>query len=89
MAESLVDGEGAGERPLHRHLLVEQHANEQRRAVVTQQSICRWFTGDVKIALHLFTIVAGLLRKERVQGFRIQAIVTDGLSNHLGLHLAG
>jgi hypothetical protein len=33
--------------------------------------------------------VAGLLRKEWVQSFRIQAIVTDGLSNHLGLHLAG
>ena len=88
VAESLSDGEGAGERPFHRHLLVEQHADEQCRAVVTQQSICCWFTGDVKIALHLFTIVAGLLRKEWVQSFRIQAIVTDGLSNHLGLHLA-
>ena len=89
MAESLTDGEGAGERPLHRHLLVEQHADEQRGAVVAQQSICRWLTGDVKIALHLFTIVAGALGKEWVQSFRIQAVVGNGISNDLGLHLAG
>ena len=89
MAETLVDGEGAGERPFHRHLLVEQHADEQRGAVVAQQSICRWLTGDVKIALHLFTIVAGLLCKQWVQGLGIQAVVGNGIGNDLGLHLAG
>ena len=33
VAEAAAQRRRAGERPLHRHLLVEQHADQQRRAV--------------------------------------------------------
>ena len=42
MTESLFDRVGTSERPLHGHLLIEQHANEQRRSVAVEQCVGFW-----------------------------------------------
>ena len=38
----------AAERPLHRHLLVEQHADEQRERIGDEQLVGFGITGDGK-----------------------------------------
>ena len=50
MTEPGAQRRGSGERPLHRHLLVEEHADEQRRAVVVEQRIGVGVAGDVERA---------------------------------------
>ena len=39
---------GAGERRLHRHLLIEQHADQQGERIVGEQSVGGVVTGDVQ-----------------------------------------
>ena len=46
MTESLFDRVRTSERPLHGHLLIEQHANEQRRAVAVEQCVGLWDARD-------------------------------------------
>ena len=41
MAESRLQRRRPGERPFHRYLLVEQHAEQQRRAVGVEQLVGR------------------------------------------------
>jgi hypothetical protein len=50
VAESLVELGGTGERPLHRDLLVEQHAEEECCAVGVEQPVGSRVTGDVERA---------------------------------------
>ena len=50
MTKSLFDCVRTSERPLHGHLLIEQHANEQCRAVAVEQSVGLWDTRDVQSA---------------------------------------
>ena len=47
MTESLLDRVWTSKRPLHGHLLIEQHANEQRRAVAVEQCVSLWDARDV------------------------------------------
>jgi len=42
MTKSLFNRVWASERPLHGHLLIEQHANEQRRSVAVEQCVGLW-----------------------------------------------
>ena len=48
VAEAPPQRRRAGERPLHRHLLVEQHADQQRRAVAVEQPVGIGVPGDVQ-----------------------------------------
>ena len=48
MTKSLFDCVRTSERPLHGHLLIEQHANEQRRAVAVEQCVGLWDARDVE-----------------------------------------
>ena len=48
MTKSLFDRVRTSERPLHGHLLIEQHANEQRRAVAVEQCVGLWDARDVE-----------------------------------------
>ena len=50
--EPLAQRVRTGERPLHRHLLVEQHPDEQRRAVAVEQPVGLGVAGDVERAGH-------------------------------------
>ena len=50
MTESLFDRVWTSERPLHGHLLIEQHANEQRRSVAVEQCVGLWDARDVQSA---------------------------------------
>ena len=48
MTKSLFDRVWTSERPLHGHLLIEQHANEQRRSVAVEQCVGLWDARDVE-----------------------------------------
>jgi len=50
MTEALRERVWPRERPFHRDLLVEQHADEESRAVVTQQAVGCVDAGDVEIS---------------------------------------
>lgn len=50
MTKSLFDRVWTSERPLHGHLLIEQHANHQRRSVAVEQCIGLWDARDVERA---------------------------------------
>ena len=39
MAEAAAQGQWTGERPLHRHLLVEQHADEQGEGILDEELV--------------------------------------------------
>ena len=56
VAQASTKGRRPGERPLHRHLLVEQHADEQRRTVGVQQLVGGRVTGDVQVSDHGATL---------------------------------
>ena len=53
MAQPIAEGGRAGERPLHRDLLVEQHPDQQRRAVAVEQTVSGRVAGDVERAGHV------------------------------------
>ncbi len=50
--EPIAQRPGACERPLHRHLLIEQHADQQRRAVAVEQPVGLRIAGDVRRSGH-------------------------------------
>ena len=50
VAEAPAQRRRPGERPLHRHLLVEQHADQQRGAVRVEQPVGLGVAGDVERA---------------------------------------
>ena len=52
MAEAAVQRRRSGEGPLHRHLLVEEHADQQRGAVGVEQPVGLRVAGDVQRACH-------------------------------------
>ena len=54
MAEAFGQCVRASERPFHWHLLVEQHADEQCRAVTLQQPVGFDNARDVEVAGALF-----------------------------------
>ncbi len=49
--------EWRGKGPLHRHLLIEQHADEQRERISVEQLVGFGITGDGEISLHRFVIL--------------------------------
>ena len=59
MTESLLQGPWSVEGPFHRYLLVEQHADEQCRAVALQQAVGFDNARDVKVAGAWFRHTAG------------------------------
>ena len=45
-AEAVPERRRAAERPLHRHLLVQEHADEERQRVVDEQAVGDRVAGD-------------------------------------------
>ena len=68
VAEPLAQRLGAGERPLHRHLLVEQHADQQGRAIAVEQAVGRRVAGDVQGAGHVLDLTSPRRRVGRSVG---------------------
>ncbi len=60
--EPLLQRGGTGERPLHRHLLVEQHPDQQRVGVGVQQLVGCGVTGDVERSGHRSSNLARSVR---------------------------
>ncbi len=62
MSEPASDGERPGEGPSHRHLLVEQHPDDERRRIVVEQPVGLVVTGDVEVADHAPNVPSVIVR---------------------------
>ena len=79
MTKALFDGVRASERPLHGHLLVEQHSDEQRGSVALKQLVSGRYSGDVQSFGSGGHGYKYRLSVQRAHAFRVQTIFLDCL----------